>query len=131
VARAIGSARVQMTVRIGDEVDAFEDTIPVQVLVSPETVAAHGEARDTAASVETLTVPGNVVPGYGGLSVELSSTAMVGLGEGARYLVEYPYGCAEQTSVAWPRPPAGRRSRRGVHAAGMDTAKMRPAASPR
>jgi alpha-2-macroglobulin len=36
------------------------------------------------------------VPGFGGLHVELSSTALVGLGEGARYLVEYPYGCAEQ-----------------------------------
>ena len=36
------------------------------------------------------------MPGFGGLHVELSSTAMVGLGEGARYLVEYPYGCAEQ-----------------------------------
>jgi uncharacterized protein YfaS (alpha-2-macroglobulin family) len=28
--------------------------------------------------------------------VDLASTALVGLGEGARYLVEYPYGCAEQ-----------------------------------
>jgi len=26
----------------------------------------------------------------------MSSTAMTGLGEGARYLLEYPYGCAEQ-----------------------------------
>ena len=33
---------------------------------------------------------------FGGLRVELASTALVGLGEGARYLVEYPYGCAEQ-----------------------------------
>ena len=30
--------------------------------------------------------------------MELASTAMVGLGEGARYVVEYPYGCAEQRS---------------------------------
>ena len=47
-------------------------------------------------AVETLTIPARVVPGFGGLHVELASTAMVGLGEGARYLVEYPYGCAEQ-----------------------------------
>ena len=38
------------------------------------------------------------MPGFGGLRVDLSSTAMVGLAEGARYLVEYPYGCAEQRS---------------------------------
>ena len=75
--------------------------IPVEVLASPETVAAYGEAADATTSArETLTMPAGVVPGFGGLHVELSSTAMVGLGEGARYLVEYPYGCAEQRGVA-------------------------------
>ena len=72
-------------------------------------------------------MPAGVVPGFGGLHVELSSTAMVGLGEGARYLVEYPYGCAEQQ---------GSRALALLLAAdlgdaftlpGIDTAKMRPA----
>src|SRR6185436_12340857 len=45
-AKSIGRARVQMTVKVGDETDAFEDTIPVEVLASPETVAAYGEATD-------------------------------------------------------------------------------------
>jgi uncharacterized protein YfaS (alpha-2-macroglobulin family) len=72
-------------------------------------------------------MPANVVPGFGGLRLEMSSTAMVGLGEGARYLVEYPYGCAEQK---------GSRALAMLLAAdlgdaftlpGMDTAKMRPA----
>lgn len=94
IARATGRARVQMTARIGDEGDAFEDVIPVEVLVSPETVAAYGETSREA--VEKLSVPSGVVPSVGGLSLELSSTALVGLGEGARFLVEYPYGCAEQ-----------------------------------
>jgi uncharacterized protein YfaS (alpha-2-macroglobulin family) len=126
--KAIGRARVQMTVKIGSETDAFEDVIPVEILSSPETVAAYGEAADAnATATETLTVPRNVVPGFGGLYVELSSTAMVGLGEGARYLVEYPYGCAEQK---------GSRALALLLAAdlgdaftlpGMDTAKMKPA----
>ena len=38
------------------------------------------------------------MPGFGGLNLEIASTALVGLSEGARYLVEYPYGCAEQRS---------------------------------
>ncbi len=85
-----------MTARVGNETDAFEDAIPVEILVSPETVAAYG---DTAAEAkEQVQIPPAVVPGFGGLHVELSSTALVGLGEGARYLVEYPYGCAEQRS---------------------------------
>ncbi len=95
--KSIGRARIQMTVKVGDETDAFEDVIPVEVLASPETVAAYGEAGNTSgAAIERLTIPQGVVAGLGGLHVEMSSTAMVGLGEGARYLVEYPYGCAEQ-----------------------------------
>jgi alpha-2-macroglobulin len=128
VGRAVGSARMQMTVRMGSEADAFEDTIPVQVMVSPETVAAYGEAReDAAASVETLTVPAGVVPGYGGLSVELASTAMVGLGEGARYLVEYPYGCAEQKASRALALLLAADLGDAFTLPGMDTAKMRPA----
>jgi hypothetical protein len=96
-ARSIGRARVQVAVRVGNETDAFEDVVPVEVLASPETVAAYGEAGDTRQTAsEKLAIPTGVVPGFGGLHVELSSTAMVGLAEGARYLVEYPYGCAEQ-----------------------------------
>jgi uncharacterized protein YfaS (alpha-2-macroglobulin family) len=86
-----------MTASVGNESDAFEDVIPVEVLSSPETVAAYGEATQASpAAKETLVMPAGIVPGFGGLHLELSSTAMVGLGEGARYLVEYPYGCAEQ-----------------------------------
>jgi uncharacterized protein YfaS (alpha-2-macroglobulin family) len=96
-ARGIGRARVQMTARIGDETDAFQDVLPVEILASPETVAAFGTAAGAATTArETLEIPAAVVPGYGGLDVQLSSTALVGLNEGARYLVGYPYGCAEQ-----------------------------------
>jgi len=101
-AKAVGDARVQMTVAMSGESDAFEDVIPVRILLSPEVFAAYGNVTGVspAKATEQLEVPDGVVPGYGGLRVDLSSTAMVGLGEGARYLVEYPYGCAEQRSSA-------------------------------
>jgi uncharacterized protein YfaS (alpha-2-macroglobulin family) len=95
--KAIGRARVQMTARLGNENDAFEDVIPVEVQLTPETTATYGETINAVAS-EALTLPAGVVPGFGGLNLELASTALVGLSEGARYLVEYPYGCAEQRS---------------------------------
>ena len=96
-ARTVGRARVQMTVKLGEENDAFEDVIPVEILASPETVSAYGEAAGpTTTASESITLPASVVPGFGGLRVEVASTALVGLGEGARYLVQYPYGCAEQ-----------------------------------
>jgi uncharacterized protein YfaS (alpha-2-macroglobulin family) len=126
--RAVGRARVQMSVKLADEADAFEDVVPVEVLASPEVVAAYGEAAEAnSTATETLMIPGGIVAGYGGLHVELASTAIVGLGEGARYLVEYPYGCAEQK---------GSRALAMLLAAdlgdaftlpGMDTSKMRPA----
>jgi hypothetical protein len=95
--RATGRARVRMSVKIGGETDAFQDVIPVEVLASPETVSAIGEAGDgRPIATEKLIVPSGVVTTFGGLHVDLASTALVGLGEGARYLVEYPYGCAEQ-----------------------------------
>ena len=124
--KAIGRARVQMSVRIGTEADSFEDVIPVEVQLSPETVAAYGEARD-AAGVEKLSVPAGAVPGFGGLNVELASTALVGLGEGARYLVEYPYGCAEQKSSRALAMLLAADLGDAFTLPGMDTSKMRPA----
>jgi uncharacterized protein YfaS (alpha-2-macroglobulin family) len=95
-ARAVGRARLQMTAKLLGEADAFEETVPVEVLVSPEVVAAYGQTQ--AEAREILELPAGVVPAFGGLHVDTASTALVGLGEGARYLVEYPYGCAEQRS---------------------------------
>ena len=94
VAKTIGEARIRMRVQMGRETDAFEDVIPVRVLVSPETVAAYGEAKPEA--TEMLEIPSGVVPDFGGLRVDLASTSLVGLAEGASYLIEYPYGCSEQ-----------------------------------
>ena len=93
-AKEVGNARVRMSLTLAGESDSFEDVLPVRILSSPEVVAAYGQA-ETAAR-EALAMPARALPGFGGLSLELSSTALVGLGEGARYLVEYPYGCAEQ-----------------------------------
>ena len=127
-AHAIGRASVQMTVKIGNETDAFEDVIPVEVLASPETVAAYGEAAGaTATASETLTLPASVVPRFGGLHVEVASTALVGLGEGARYLVEYPYGCAEQKASGALALLLAADLGDAFTLPGMDTAKMRPA----
>lgn len=96
VAKSVGTARIQMSVAMSGESDAFEETLPVRLLTPAETVAAYGEANPTAK--ETLEVPKDVASAS--LHVELASTAMVGLSEGAQYLIEYPYGCAEQRSSA-------------------------------
>jgi len=127
-AKAIGRARVRMTVAMGNETDAFEDVIPVEVLASPETVAAYGEATDAnRAPSETVKLPTSVVPGFGGLQVQLASTALVGLGEGARYLVEYPYGCAEQKASRALALLLGADLGDAFTLSGMNTEQMRSA----
>jgi uncharacterized protein YfaS (alpha-2-macroglobulin family) len=97
-ARRVGVARVQMTVTMGDNTDAFEQTLPVTALTRLETSAAFGDTIDRSAV--PFQVPAGILPATGGLSIEWASTAMVGLGTGARYLVDYPYGCAEQKASA-------------------------------
>jgi hypothetical protein len=124
---SIGRARVQMTARLGGENDAFEDTIPVEVQLTPETVAAYGETVNAVAS-EALNLPAGVVPGFGGLNLELSSTALVGLSEGARYLVEYPYGCAEQRSSKARALMLAADLGEAFSLSEMTPAQMRPAA---
>ena len=94
VAARGGRARVRMTVTLGAETDAFEMPLDVAAPMRVQTTAAYGETVGTA--TEKLALPAGAAPGSGGLTVELSSTALVGLGEAARYLDEYPYGCAEQ-----------------------------------
>ena len=94
LAHGSGGARVRMSVALGGQQDALEMPLDVARPTRVETTAAYGETAGTA--TEKLALPAGVVPGAGGLTVEVASTALVGLGEAARYLDEYPYECAEQ-----------------------------------
>jgi alpha-2-macroglobulin len=93
IARSVAPVRVQMTVKLGDETDAFETTLPVTMPSRLETVAAYGDT--TSKAIEKLMLPVGAVPGAGGLTISLASTALVGLNESLRYVNEYPYECAE------------------------------------
>jgi uncharacterized protein YfaS (alpha-2-macroglobulin family) len=94
LARASGSARVRVAVTMGADVDAFEMPLTVTAPMQLETTAAYGDTVATA--IERLALPPGISRTAGGLNVELASTALVGLGESARYLTEYPFECAEQ-----------------------------------
>ena len=94
VARESGTARVRMLVTLGGETDAFEMPLLVSESVSSEVTAAYGDTVGTA--TEALALEPGALPGAGGLTVDLASTALVGVGESARYLDRYPYECAEQ-----------------------------------
>jgi len=97
-AQAAGTARVRIEVRAGSERDALEMTLPIVERTAVATVAAAGEVVDTAS--ERLVLPVGVRPDRGGLTVELSASALIGLRGSARYLIEYPHGCGEQQASA-------------------------------
>ncbi len=78
-----------------EESDALQIPFAVQDLLATETVVAVGETKDK--SRQQIKLDDTIRKDTGGLNILLSSTALTNIGEGAKYLVNYPYGCLEQT----------------------------------
>ncbi|OGR93963.1 MAG: hypothetical protein A2016_12250 [Elusimicrobia bacterium GWF2_62_30] len=76
----------------GTETDGLEWKLPVKTWEPREYAATSGVAQDRAEEALLRPYPG----AEGDLLIGLSPTALNGLSEGARYLLEYPYGCLEQ-----------------------------------
>ncbi len=98
-APSVGKALFAFTARAGlpgggEAKDAVRIEREVEIPLSPEAVALYGETTETVG--ERLGDLGAMRSDVGGLDVRLASTALVGLGDGAEQLVEYPYGCTEQ-----------------------------------
>ena len=79
-----------------EESDAVRTSLEVKELSATETVVAVGETNEEAE--QAIKIGDDVRKDMGGLLLTLSSTALTNIGEGVKYLVEYPYGCLEQTS---------------------------------
>lgn len=91
-----GSAKFRFSVQLEKETDVVEKTLPVWLPPSAESFATYGTS--TTRVTQPLEIPKDVLPGFGGLSITIGASAMNGLQDAARYLIEYPYGCAEQVS---------------------------------
>lgn len=87
-------AKVVFRVRGGGASDAVEVTREITAPAVPEAVALYGDT--THESGEKLGDLSAIRDDVGGLEVALSSTALVGLGDGVEQLLDYPYGCTEQ-----------------------------------
>jgi len=95
--RHAGPARIQFAAVLdGKHTDAVEKQLPVLLPVTTEAFATYG-ATDTSVS-QPVVPPRDALPGYGGLEVSMSSTALNGLEDSVRYLVAYPFECTEQTA---------------------------------
>lgn len=80
--------------------DIVEQKLPIQSFSFPEVVASSTVLTDNAKYVENIWLPVGVNAKFGELTVSAASTLAGTLGDGLKYLVQYPYGCAEQTASA-------------------------------
>lgn len=85
---------LRFSVAMGGHADTVEAKLPVIVDRPMEVVQTFAEAAPRA--VERVKAPPGK-GGEGGLEVDLGTTLLTGLGAPMDYLVEYPYGCIEQT----------------------------------
>ncbi len=93
-ATKLGETRFAFRAASGEETDGLLWPVPVRAPERFETVATSNVTEKE--SVEVLRHPADAEPGLGKVKATLASSALVGLQEGAQFLLEYPYGCLEQ-----------------------------------
>ena len=94
-----GTTRVEIAAVTGSWADAAQVEWPVWTPATTEAFATYGEIAATegeAVVVQPVAKLEDVVTQFGGLEVTTSSTALQALTDAVIYLVDYPYGCAEQ-----------------------------------
>ena len=91
-----GRARFRFLAFVGQETDAVEVAIPVNLPATSEAFATYGVT--TSSVSQTVLPPKDALRDFGGLELSFSSTALTGMEDAVRYLVNYPWECVEQTA---------------------------------
>jgi uncharacterized protein YfaS (alpha-2-macroglobulin family) len=94
IAREPGEARFEFEAHAGADVDRLQTTRRVSSPAVLETAGLYG--RTDHAEAQALGELSGARQDVGGLTLELASTALVGLDAGLGQLVDYPYACTEQ-----------------------------------
>lgn len=88
--KAAGTVRYRVSATDGPDSDSATGEIPVYTPVTTEAFATYGVV-DNGVVAQPLLTPNGVVPQYGGLEIDTSSTAMQALTDAVVYLEDYPY----------------------------------------
>ena len=97
-AKAEGEAKITVKALTDEESDAMQIPLPVLVHGMLKTESFSGVIRpDPQESSFTLTVPEQRRPAESRLEIRYSPTLAMSMIDALPYLVEYPYGCTEQT----------------------------------
>lgn len=95
---ASGTATIRMKALTDEESDAAELSVPVQVrgLLKTESYTGVIRAEGNSATID-ITVPAERVPDQSRLQIQYSPSLAGAVVDALPYLIEYPYGCTEQT----------------------------------
>ncbi len=91
-----GQARLKVSARGDAHADAMEKTYPVFEHGIEKLVAASGRVRGNDVTVR-LDIPKLRKPGSTTLTVQVAPSLAVTMLDALPYLIDYPYGCTEQT----------------------------------
>lgn len=92
----VGSGNIKITVSSGNESAVYETNVNIRNANPRETMVAAQSLAANSSWKETYKPLGMVGTNNGVL--EISSIPPINLGKRLKYLIRYPYGCAEQTT---------------------------------
>jgi uncharacterized protein YfaS (alpha-2-macroglobulin family) len=96
-AERAGELKLRVKAVLGAENDGLELRIPVHYPARVETELV-AEGHTTNAAEIPVKLPAGIMPASASLEVSTDPDGVAGLEEGLRDLIEYPYGCLEQTT---------------------------------
>jgi uncharacterized protein YfaS (alpha-2-macroglobulin family) len=91
-----GRAKFRFLAYLGRETDAVELSIPVNLPATTEAFATYGVTTDSVS--QPVLPPKDALRHFGGLEMSFSSTALTGMEDAVKYLINYPWECTEQTA---------------------------------
>jgi uncharacterized protein YfaS (alpha-2-macroglobulin family) len=91
-----GPLTVKVRASFGEE--SAEETVRIPVRPPATLTCLGGNGKVEAGTTARFTLPGNWVQGTESCRLSFSSFPALNLGNSLRYLIQYPYGCLEQTT---------------------------------
>jgi alpha-2-macroglobulin len=92
-----GELKLRVKAVLGAENDGLEIRLPIHYPARVETELV-AEGHTTNAAEIPVKLPAGIMPASASLEVSTDPDGVAGLEEGLRDLIEYPYGCLEQTT---------------------------------
>ncbi|MDR0337242.1 MAG: alpha-2-macroglobulin, partial [Planctomycetaceae bacterium] len=97
-AKNVGNTVIRMKALTDEESDAMEKTLPIYVhgMLKQDSLSAYIAPEKNSETI-SINVPAERKPEQTKLTIHFSPTLAISMIEALPYLVDYPYGCTEQT----------------------------------